>query len=173
MVTLKYHKHRDFKINQQEYLDNQLRDIRYIMRTRNLPYSKEDADFSIFKTALDLGCSNNALVNELKKRGVKAYGIDLRILTQGIIQADSRYLPFKDESFDLVTDFYMQCDMWELQGLSLWDLDKVNQEAYRVLRPNGYFVISPVFDSNVPKPFKKAILNEGDFGEITLRIFQK
>lgn len=94
---------------------------------------------------LDLGMGKEGiLVKMLRESGKKAFGIDLRNMGQeGLILADARALPFKDESFDLVTECFLLADMYDFQKLPGIEMDKVIQEAKRVLRLGGFFITLP------------------------------
>jgi len=77
-----------------------------------------------------------------------AQGIDLRDwIYEGdrtrFTVADSRYLPFPDNSFDIVTALHLISDMEKLQELSNEEIGKVYKEAHRVLRRGGLFIRVP------------------------------
>ena len=89
---------------------------------------------------LDLGCGTGANLEALGRRG-EAFGVDLaaealecssrRGLT-ALAAGNARRLPFREESFDLVTAL----DLLE----HLEDDAAVLAEAFRVLRPGGWFL---------------------------------
>ncbi|MEM3606274.1 MAG: class I SAM-dependent methyltransferase [Candidatus Bathyarchaeia archaeon] len=90
------------------------------------------------KTALDIGCAYDFIVELLKKLKYNAYGIDISKLavTKGkdMILSDAKYMPFKQSSFDLTTCF----ETIE----HLYNPELMINEAYRILKPNGVFIIS-------------------------------
>ena len=100
---------------------------------------------------LDLGCGRGATVNYLsEKHHIKAVGIDPSV--KQIEAAKSEYdyadfilgsgekLPFKDNSFNCV---FAECT------LSLMDdLGSVIEQVYRVLKDDGWFVITDVYAKN-------------------------
>ena len=102
-------------------------------------------------TVLDLGCGRGATVNYLnKKYHLTAVGIDpsekMIAAAQdnygrpGFFLGKGEQLPFEDESFDCVL---AECT------LSLMDrLDSVIDQVYRVLKENGWFVITDVYAKN-------------------------
>lgn len=116
------------------------------------------------KNILDLGMGSGKLVEMLNNNGKEAYGIDLRNLGQkNLIIADARQLPFKDDSFDLVIDSYMTCDMHELQKLPKPEIDMAIHEAIRVLAPDGGLICRP--NANIyRKYFNKVLLYDGTEG---------
>lgn len=108
-------------------------------------------NISALDTVLDLGCGRGATVNYLhEKHGISAVGIDPseKLLGEArssfpgseFVLGQGEALPFEDECFDCV---FAECT------LSLMDsLDGVLCEAYRVLKENGWFVISDVYAKN-------------------------
>ncbi len=95
---------------------------------------------------LDIGCGAGNMIHHLSKYGkVKGIEIDPRPVKQArlrgydVDQFDAtKPLPFEDNTFDVVTAFdvieHVDADMAALQ------------EAYRVLKPGGYIVITvPAF----------------------------
>lgn len=99
-------------------------------------------------TVLDLGCGRGATVNYLyEKYRITAVGIDPsekmigaakgNYGDAGFLLGKGEQLPFADESFDCVL---AECT------LSLMDsLDRVIKQVYRVLKENGWFVITDVY----------------------------
>lgn len=113
---------------------------------------------------LDVGCGTGKLVEYLNSYGFEAKGCDLydQALnkakkinkTNTIVKSDATKLPFKNNSFDLIT------------GISLIEhLSKKNgilfiKQARRILKQNGYiFLITPNFNSPL-----RFILREKWFG---------
>ncbi len=107
-----------------------------------------DTDTSF--VALDCGCGGGANVKRLLERCDKAYGIDYspvsvekskqvnaETIKNGrceIQQCDVCYLPFENESFDIVTAF---------ETIYFWqEIDKAFAEVYRVLKKGGTFAIT-------------------------------
>lgn len=86
------------------------------------------------RCVLDVGCGIGFIVNELRNRGVEAYGVDFaKSLLDEYWQdspyfflCDAKYLPFVDETFDVVfsSDFFEHI----LEG----DIDQVVSEMKRV-----------------------------------------
>jgi arsenite methyltransferase len=96
---------------------------------------------------LDIGCGMGATVNFLKTQlGVKAFGIDPseKLIQLGknkyglsLTKGKGESLPYEDKFFDAV---FTECT------LSLMDdYEKTIKEVYRVLKTEGYFIISDVF----------------------------
>ncbi|MFQ5940565.1 MAG: methyltransferase domain-containing protein [Nitrososphaerales archaeon] len=95
---------------------------------------------------LDMGCAYGSLTKLLADhfRVQEAYGIDIDVerlqeaKAKGIstvkINLENEALPFADNYFDLVTSFGM------LEHLTY--LDNVMAESYRVLKKNGYLLIT-------------------------------
>ena len=95
---------------------------------------------------LDLGCGNGELTLKVSKiMGAKeVYGVDideesLLLATEKQIKTfkvdlNRDRLPFEDNTFDLVTSF----DVIHY----LVNTDNLISEAYRVLKPGGYFIIT-------------------------------
>jgi ubiquinone/menaquinone biosynthesis C-methylase UbiE len=99
------------------------------------------------QSALDLGMGNGVLVQKLRRNGIKSYGVDLRaISSDGLVIADTRLLPFPSDMFDIVTDVGMTYDMIMLQKLPYSEYEKPTQEAYRVLKKGGIFIVSLDFN---------------------------
>ena len=93
------------------------------------------------KDILDVGMGKGYLVKVLKDSGKNAFGIDLRNLNpEGLLIADANHIPFKDESFDVVTDCYSLADMHDFQDYEPEDIGKVIKEIKRILRPYGLFM---------------------------------
>lgn len=95
------------------------------------------------KKALDVGCRTGELVNILQKYGVKAYGIDISkqplshandVIQDALLcQADAEEIPFKDDTFDLVTAHHL------IEHLK--NPDYFIRECKRILRPDGVVCI--------------------------------
>jgi ubiquinone/menaquinone biosynthesis C-methylase UbiE len=100
---------------------------------------------------LDAGCGAGLAVNKIFKRGYKTFGIDYSFEMLEIsknacsalpdrkavfLQADLESLPFKDSSFDAVICIGVVA--------YLSNLDKAFIEFARILKPNGFLVLSIV-----------------------------
>ncbi len=101
---------------------------------------------------LDVGCGTGRLVKFLSQKGFDAQGCDAqaeavkvaRINNDSIVirKASATSLPYKAESFDLITSIST------IEHLTTRDAKKFIKEAKRVLKPNGYiFIITPNFSS--------------------------
>lgn len=102
-------------------------------------------------TVLDLGCGRGATVNYLyEKYRITAVGIDpsekmIKAAKSNYGYADfflgkGEQLPFEDASFD--------CVLAECTLSLMDDLDSVIKQVYRVLKGNGWFVITDVYAKN-------------------------
>lgn len=124
---------------------NPLRDDQFI--TPDFAYCILDwinRDCPDVRDVLDLGMGEGYLVKLLRESGKNAYGADVRAMGQErLIIADARALPFKDNSFDLVTEFFFLSDLLDLQNLPEAELERVIEETRRVLRPGGFFMTIP------------------------------
>ena len=103
---------------------------------------------------LDVGCGRGEILLHCARLGADAYGIDYApvamslskkllekieeegISTQvGISQADAKHLPFPDGYFDRALMFDV------VEHLHPWELDEAMREIYRVLKPDGRFIV--------------------------------
>jgi arsenite methyltransferase len=97
--------------------------------------------------ALDIGCGMGATVNYLQTElGIEAFGIDPseKLLKLGrdrydlsLVKGEGECIPYEGNFFDLV---FTECTLSLME-----DHRKTIKEAYRVLKPHGYFIISDVF----------------------------
>ena len=85
---------------------------------------------------LDAGCGEGVLVEEYAIKGYHIKGIDLNYASDFVIQADVLNIPFSDKSFDVV----LLLDVFE--HLSFLDQPKVLKEIHRVLKRDGYLLLS-------------------------------
>lgn len=89
---------------------------------------------------LDLGCKTGDVTREIAKKRKNLTAMDWKWSDEWkasdirFLQGDARYLPFKENSFDLVVSMEM------LQYIEDWR--GVIQEARRILAPQGQFVIT-------------------------------
>lgn len=105
------------------------------------------------KKVLDIGCGTGRAIPELKHRGGEVVAADLSAkmldLTSkkfpGIktVVADIEDLPFEDESFDMVVAMFVV--------VHLGDLQRAFDEAYRVLKNGGIFILSNINQKKAPK----------------------
>lgn len=112
------------------------------------------------KKVLDLGCGSGISTKKLKEWGAEAIGIDIsenmieiakRTLPDTtFVIADMEKLPFKDNSFDVVS-----CSM-SLHYIN--DLGPTFEEVYRVLKTKGVFVFSTHHPTSSAK---KSVLIDG------------
>lgn len=89
--------------------------------------------------ALDIGCNSCELAAFLDKKiryiGVDMSGVALKVaVDKDRIMCDSRYLPFRDSTFDMIFAYEV------LEHLE--DYDKILSEARRVIKDSGEFVVS-------------------------------
>ncbi|MCU0495725.1 MAG: class I SAM-dependent methyltransferase [Anaerolineae bacterium] len=104
-------------------------------------------------TVLDVGCGRGEILRHCAALGADAYGIDYApvavqmsqqvIITTpdtvpgqvGVALADAKKLPFGDAMFDRVLMFDV------VEHLHPWELHDAMLEIYRVLKPNGRFIV--------------------------------
>lgn len=112
-------------------------------------------------TVLDLGCGRGATVNYLREKyHITAVGIDpsekmlaaakVNFGDAGFFLGKGEELPFEDESFDCV---FAECTLSLMDGL-----DNVIEQVNRVLKENGWFVITDVYARN-----PKAVVNLSNY----------
>lgn len=100
---------------------------------------------------LDIGLGDGYLLEKLARQGYRCFGIDIarrslkvnqeRLRKRGLTSILLKYgninnIPFQDKTFDVVTASEV------LEHLTTDDLKKGIEEAYRVLKPSGIFVIT-------------------------------
>lgn len=104
------------------------------------------------KTALDVGCGTGKLVQFLTDAGFSSIGCDVskealkiakrKIKKSYFIKAPATKLPFKNNSFDLLTAISL------IEHLTKKEVHMFLSETYRVIRPKGYiFLVTPNFNS--------------------------
>lgn len=104
---------------------------------------------------LDMGAGDGEAVELLRLMGYEAFGID-RIAAENVTAGDMTALPFEDECFDAVI---AECS-FSVCG----DTEKAFDEAYRVLKPNGFLFLSDVYfkSENAPNlSLKTPAVKEG------------
>jgi len=112
------------------------------------------------KKVLDLGCGTGRGIKHLYDfKAADVYGVDVskkmleiakkKFKKANFILADAENLPFEDESFDVVTALFLI--------VHVGDLKKTFEEAYRVLKNGGFFILSNI---NQRKPPKLKIYND-------------
>jgi len=85
---------------------------------------------------LDVGSGEGVLVEELRRGGWDAIGLDLNYEGDWVRRGDVRAIPFPSSSFDAVT-----C-LDTLEHLEFVDQPKALAEVNRVLRPGGVLLLS-------------------------------
>ncbi|MEM9290500.1 MAG: class I SAM-dependent methyltransferase [Acidobacteriota bacterium] len=92
---------------------------------------------------LDLACGAGRHTQELRRRGVKALGVDLSLTLLAVPphhprgRADMRSLPFAEDSFSWVLNFFTSFGYFEHERENF----RVLEEIHRVLAPGGRFLI--------------------------------
>lgn len=108
------------------------------------------------KKILDSGCGTGRLIHRLMVEGVQPenlIGLDLseemlkiaedKYPKVRFISGDAENLPFEDDSFDVVIASFLI--------VHLADLEKAFQEAYRVLKAGGIFIVTNINQRKAPK----------------------
>jgi len=111
------------------------------------------------RKVLDVDCSDGLLLECFYKYGAECYGVDIskkalsfapkEKLNLFIVDIEKENLPFKDESFDLVTILEV------LEHLR--NHKRIISEIYRVLKPNGIVMMSSPVDSRVYRILSKIV----------------
>jgi len=95
------------------------------------------------RAVLDLACGAGRHTAALRQRGLRALGVDLSLtlLTQRPdlprVRGDMRRLPFADDSFDWVLNFFTSFGYFETERENF----RVLTEIVRLLAPGGRFLI--------------------------------
>jgi len=126
--------------------------------------SVEFLEISENDLVLDIGCGMGATVNYLyEKYGITAYGIDIsdKLLKLGkrenphanLFKGSGDDIPFENEVFDYV---FAECTFSLMKNV-----ETVIKEANRVLKKNGWIVVSDVYakESSQLKNLKKIPIN--------------
>lgn len=121
--------------------------------SRRLTAAFEIAEIVPGMAVLDVGCGRGEILRHCAALGADAFGIDYaavavdmsaNVVEQttseapgkiGVGQANARQLPFPDQAFDRVLMFDV------VEHLYPWELDDALKEVYRVLKPNGRFIV--------------------------------
>jgi SAM-dependent methyltransferase len=114
-----------------------------------------NAEIAKRKRVLDLGCGYGFVIPELKRRsGGIVYALDQSVealtffvASTPLVCADAGDLPLKSQSIDLVFS----------QNLLLWtkNLERIAQQVYRILAPNGSWVlIEPDYGGLIEYPLE-------------------
>lgn len=116
--------------------------------------AEQDADFvqrhlgtggASPRAVLDLACGAGRHTAALRRRGYRTLGVDLsmtllaRMRARGLprVAGDMRGLPFQDESFDWVLNFFTSFGYFEGERENF----RVLEEIVRILTPGGRFLI--------------------------------
>ncbi|RLV60627.1 class I SAM-dependent methyltransferase [Parashewanella curva] len=108
-------------------------------------------------TAIDF---DDEMVTATRKRFLGSNHITIK-------QADAAQLPFENEQFDMVFEFAV------FHHVPDWQ--KAVQEVYRVLKPNGYFVVEDLYRSAICNPISKRLFehpqtNRFDHSELVVQL---
>lgn len=116
---------------------------------RGAQEAERDVDFVLRslpgppRAALDLACGSGRHTAALRRRGIRAIGIDLSLtlLVQcpelPRVEGDMRALPFAAERFDWVLNFFTSFGYFESESENF----RVLEEVARVLRRGGWLLI--------------------------------
>jgi SAM-dependent methyltransferase len=95
------------------------------------------------RAVLDLACGGGRHTAALRRRGYRALGVDLSLTLLAVaprvpcVAGDMRRLPFCDESFDWILNFFTSFGYFERERENF----RVLEEIVRVLTPGGRFLI--------------------------------
>ena len=92
---------------------------------------------------LDIGAGSGALVRALQAKGYDSAGVDIAGVSKDIIRGSVTGLPFGSETFDTL----FCCDA--IEHLTGEQLDAGLEEAGRVLKAGGHFIVTTPFDENL------------------------
>ncbi len=121
--------------------------------SRRLAAAFELAEIEPGMAVLDIGCGRGEILRWCARHGANAYGIDYAAVAVdmsaaviersagiaqgriGVSQANARQLPFPAQTFDRALMFDV------VEHLYPWELDEALREVYRVLKPDGRFIL--------------------------------
>jgi len=121
------------------------------------------SDISLSGKILDLGCGTGFLQEYLEKKKIIGVDISFEMLKlakkrkEKSIQADLDFLPFKDNSFDLILSFTA------LQNLP--DVKKALAEIARIIKPNKTVAVT-ILEKSVTTEMMTEIEQHFDIQEI-------
>lgn len=116
----------------------------YFVRTKTTLEYYEDAISGVLKpesVILDLGCGKKSIMANYKGKNRLSIGMDISLKAiklnnafNNLIVGSSEYLPFKNESFDIITS------QWMMEHIRF--PEKVIKEVYRVLKLGGSIIVA-------------------------------
>ncbi len=92
---------------------------------------------------LDMGCGNGAFVEELLSKKYDVVGLDTSPKKQFLVKGNICHLPFENENYQTVTSFEV------IEHLNDEERQKALQECYRVLKKEGYFILTVPFEEKL------------------------
>lgn len=105
-------------------------------------------------TVLEAGCGTGLYSRHLEAPSGDLHGVDFSMgqlreargkgLRMALVLGDARALPYRSESFDVVTSFELLAHFPGTESAYV-------TEAYRVLKPNGVFVVDPMAPAARPR----------------------
>lgn len=125
----------------------------------------------------DLGCNHGActlLLHDFGPLHVDGYDINGEALNvaksnaielgvshkTNFIEANLMDIPVEDCQYDMITTFHT------LEHIYISDVDDILREMYRILKPNGYVLISIPYKENYPDPCHVAFYDEDSLREL-------
>lgn len=101
---------------------------------------------------LDIGAGAGDSLDLMKSWGFEAWGIDSMPRSEMVISATMVDIPFANEFFDAVV---AECSFYS-SGV----LESALAEAYRVVKPEGYLLVSDVFSGSMHS-WEEAVIDAG------------